>query len=117
MRRSELSRGRLAGTFDSDWKGDSSFACLTGCSQIAICLLMRDEIDPDLRLVNCAAKLVDFVCSTQSMGRLNPLRGAVAGSRPIWGKYMMARYPNWAAKFHADAIMRLVRRLDSIDGM
>lgn len=115
LRRSELSRGRLSGTFDCDWRGDSSFACLTGCSQIAICLLIRDEIEPDLRLVNCAAKLVDFVCSTQMLGRLNPLRGAVAGSRPFWGKYMMMRYPNWAAKFHADALMRLVRRLDSIE--
>jgi len=32
-------------------------------------------------------------------------RGAIAGSAPIWGRYSMFEYPNWAAKFFADALM------------
>ena len=33
------------------------------------------------------------------------IRGAVAGSAPIWGRYSMFEFPNWAAKFFADALM------------
>ena len=33
------------------------------------------------------------------------VRGAVAGSAPIWGRYSMFEFPNWAAKFFADAVM------------
>jgi hypothetical protein len=32
-------------------------------------------------------------------------KGAIAGSAPIWGRYSMFEYPNWAAKFFADALM------------
>jgi hypothetical protein len=31
--------------------------------------------------------------------------GAVAGSSPIWGRYSMFEFPNWAAKFFADALI------------
>jgi len=31
--------------------------------------------------------------------------GGIAGSAPIWGRYSMFEYPNWAAKFFADAMM------------
>jgi hypothetical protein len=31
--------------------------------------------------------------------------GAIKGSHPIWGGYDPFRYPNWAAKFFADALM------------
>jgi hypothetical protein len=33
------------------------------------------------------------------------VRGAIAGSKPIWGRYSMFEFPNWAAKFFADALM------------
>jgi CheY-like chemotaxis protein len=40
-----------------------------------------------------------------------PEDGGVAGSAPIWGRYSMFEYPNWAAKFFADALMiRLYER-------
>ncbi len=32
-------------------------------------------------------------------------RGAIAGSAPIWGGYSRFEFPNWAAKFFADALM------------
>jgi len=31
--------------------------------------------------------------------------GAVAGSAPIWGRYSMFEFPNWAAKFFVDALI------------
>jgi hypothetical protein len=37
----------------------------------------------------------------------------VPGSQPIWGEYLRYRYPNWAAKFHLDALLLLVRGVDA----
>ncbi len=112
-RRSELSGGRLPGTFDGQWNADRSFVCVTGCSQVALCLLESDRQQPDLALVNAAAKLCDFVCSSQYTLGPALIKGAVPGSVPIWGKYMRMRYPNWAAKFHCDALMQLMDRLNA----
>lgn len=112
-RRAELSGGRLPGTFDGEWNADRSFVCVTGCSQVALCLLELDRQRPDLAYVNAAAKLCDFVCSSQHLRGPSLVRGAVPGSVPLWGKYMRMRYPNWAAKFHGDALMRVMDRLDA----
>lgn len=112
-RRAELANGRLAGTYTEGWKPKKQYSCLTGNVQIASCLLVQDQFDPDLRLVNTAAKLVDYVCSCQHLHAIAAgIRGGVAGSRPIWGKYMFMRYPNWAAKYHCDALMKLIDRIN-----
>jgi hypothetical protein len=111
-RKSELANGRLPGAFHNDWQPVDWYSCLTGNAQIALCLLRLEQKENDLRLVNAAAKLVDFVCSRQKIGGgLWGICGAVAGSSPLWGRYMFMRYPNWAAKYHADALMMLRDRL------
>ena len=111
-RRADLTGGRIPGSFGPGWRKAGDAMCLTGNAQLALCLLIRDERAPDLRRVNTAAKLVDAVCRTQVLrGPVRALRGGVAGSWPIWGRYMTLRYPNWAAKFHADALLRLIGRL------
>ena len=33
------------------------------------------------------------------------MRGGIPGSYPIWGDYARYSYPNWPAKFFADAVM------------
>jgi hypothetical protein len=109
----ELNGGRLPGELDQEWNATGRYVCLTGNAQIAICLLLLDQQNADLRLVNAAAKLVDFVCSVQSRNSvLSGIRGGVAGSYPLWGRYMIFRYPNWAAKYHCDALMLLIDRLE-----
>jgi hypothetical protein len=111
-RRAELRGGYLPGAFDERWKPAGSYVCLTGNTQVALCLLQWERRAADLRLVSAAARLVDYVCSTQWLrGPLPALRGAVAGSAPLWGRYMLLRYPNWAAKYHCDALMQLLARL------
>jgi len=111
-RRAELARGRLAGAFARGWVPVERFTCLTGNAQIAACLLVWERRERDLRLVNAAAKLVDAVCERQSLASLLAgARGAVAGSDPPWGPYMRFRYPNWAAKYHCDALLALTDRL------
>jgi hypothetical protein len=109
---SELANGRLPGRFDLQWKADKSIICVTGCAQIAICFFIRFEATGDLRWLNAAAKLTDFVCTTQSRLPYSLIKGAVPGSQPFWGRYMRGRFPNWATKFHADALMLLIRWID-----
>lgn len=112
--KAEMSGGRLAGAFSEEWQPTSWYTCLTGIAQLAICYLILEERENELRLVNTAAKLVDCVCSSQRsllQRALPSLNGAVAGSSPVWGRYMFLRYPNWAAKYHSDALMRLISRL------
>ncbi|GGG94303.1 hypothetical protein GCM10007420_07240 [Glycocaulis albus] len=111
-RKSQIADGRLPGAYREDWSAVSWYSCLTGNVQTALCLLRVEQRERDLRLVNSAARLVDHVCSHQQTGsRPAATRGAVAGSSPPWGRYMFMRYPNWAAKYHADALMMLAARL------
>jgi hypothetical protein len=35
------------------------------------------------------------------------VRGAIAGSYPIYGRYERLKYPNWATKFFVDALLML----------
>lgn len=110
-RKSGISNGRLPGSFGNNWQATANYVCLTGNAQLAICLLKLEAHKPDLRLVDSAAKLVDFVAKTQRGNFLSGTRGAVAGSWPLWGRYMFMRYPNWAAKYFCDALMMLSERI------
>jgi hypothetical protein len=110
-RRAELSAGLLPGRLSDDWRPAASFVCLTGNAQSALCVLQWEERRADLRLVNAAARLVDAVCDAQRLRGPGAVRGAVAGSSPLRGRYMALRYPNWAAKFHCEALLRLRNRL------
>lgn len=112
-RKSELSNGRLAGSFDENWHATGDYVCLTGNAQLAICLLLMEQHKPDLRLVNAAAKLVDFVARVQRQSTpIDGVNGGVAGSYPLWGKYMIGRYPNWAAKYFCDALLLVQARVE-----
>lgn len=112
-RKAELSGGALPGMFDSNLRGVGRFCCLTGSSQMAIVLLKCHLLSPDLRLVNGAAKLVDFVCSKQVSSRfpIVSFRGAIFGSSPFWERYLRLRCPNWAVKFHSDSLLLLCQIL------
>lgn len=106
LRVSELRGGRLPGGFQESWMPDTSFMCLTGNAQTALCLLrMESTQSDDLRVVSGAARMLDAV-----VDRL-PVSGAIAGSRPVWGPYIRGRYPNWAAKYVCDALIELDSRL------
>jgi hypothetical protein len=113
VRRGELAAGRLPGELDEEWMPAASYVCLTGNAQAALCFLAWDRRRPDLRLVSAAARLLDFICAAQRLGApVRGVRGAVGGSKPIWGRYMIGRYPNWAAKYHCDALIELSERLE-----
>jgi hypothetical protein len=98
--------GSLAGQFDSSWKPVARWSCLTGDSQTALCWLRLFQLTGDRKYFDAASRLNRFVMTTQDLTSSDPgIRGAIKGSHPIWGAYSPFEYPNWAAKFFADALM------------
>jgi uncharacterized protein YyaL (SSP411 family) len=105
MRRFEA-EGFLGGTYDDSWQTRDRYACLTGCAQFAHLCLRLFKIGGEGRFLNAALQMNGLVKSTQDLTSRNPgIRGGVKGSQPLWGAYLPFRYPNWAAKFFADALM------------
>ena len=102
----QRSDGSLAGQFDSDWKPAVRWSCLTGDAQTALCWLRLFQLTGENRYLDAARRLNRFVMSTQDLTSSDPgIRGAIKGAYPIWGAYSPYEYPNWAAKFFADALM------------
>ncbi len=100
--------GSLAGTYDSGWRPNESFSCLTGNCQMGIVWLRFYHLQPAPRYLEAARKAIGFVAHTQiARGAASEIRGGIAGSAPIWGGYERFKYPNWAAKFFVDALLWL----------
>jgi hypothetical protein len=106
------------GTLDSRWRSSDDYSCLTGNAQTAlIWLKLYRDHGGDARYLNGALKIVELLESTQSLDSANPgIHGGIAGSWPIWGGYIRYGYPNWAAKFFADAVMLLERTMEDLEG-
>jgi hypothetical protein len=108
LQEAEASGGRLPGAFDQEWRGDHGFICLTGNAQVALIFLGEASRTGDGRLSDAAVDLLEVVQSAQSLDSRRPgVRGGIPGSLPLTGSYMRFRYPNWAAKFFADALLAL----------
>jgi hypothetical protein len=98
--------GWLPGVLDAEWKGRAAYACLTGTAQAALLWyhLVRTAGASDLR--SPARIAVELVTAAQRPEDTDPgVRGGIAGSDPVWGHYLGFTYPNWAAKFYADALI------------
>jgi hypothetical protein len=114
LRRVEV-RGGMAGAYGPAWEPVGWYRCLTGHCQIASAWLTVNAHDGDPRWLNGALKLVGEVAATQRLRHRDPgVRGAIAGSAPVFGRYMAFRYPNWAAKFFLDAGMALERAVAAL---
>lgn len=96
----------MAGDFDENWKPSANYSCLTGDAQIAGVWLKTFLESHDIRYLNAALKLNDFVksCQESNAGHAG-IRGGVKGSQPLHGSYTPYTFPNWAAKFFADSLM------------
>ena len=85
---------------------DAGYACLTGVAQVSLnwTRLARAASAHELRAN--ARSALDYFKTTQRLDHADvAVRGGIAGSAPIWGDYSRFEYPNWAAKFFADALM------------
>ena len=102
--------GWLAGTYRDAWVADASYACLTGVAQMSLnWTRLAQAAGADELRVHARAAL-DYLKTVQRLDHPDPaVRGGIAGSAPIWGDYSRFEYPNWAAKFFADALMMDLR--------
>lgn len=98
--------GSLAGTLDEGWRPAASYCCLTGVAQMALCWLRLSQAAGETGLAEHARRGIAYLKTTQRVDDTDPaVRGGIAGSSPIWGAYSRFEFPNWAAKFFADALM------------
>lgn len=102
----QRSDGWLAGTYDDGWTPTASYACVTGVAQMALCWLRLAQITGDSTWRDAAWRAIAYVKRTQRLEDDDAVvRGAIPGSAPIWGAYSRFEFPNWAAKFFADALI------------
>jgi hypothetical protein len=106
----------LPATFDRTWSSPDRVSCVTGNAQLAIVWLRLYDLEGGARYLNAALKILDQVAATQRLTSGNPgIRGGVPGSSPCWGHYFPLAFPNWAAKFFADALMRRMAVMRSLE--
>ncbi len=103
----EASDRAIPATIARGWlPAECEYSCLTGNAQLAIIWTMLPNAAGDSRYLRAARRELDRLKATQSLTSREPgIRGGIAGSFPIWGQYIQLSYPNWAAKFFADALM------------
>ena len=98
--------GFLPGQITVDGTAAARYACLTGTCQFAIVWAKWFDLTGDVRYQSASRRALRYVMARQDVDAKNPaVRGAIAGSSPIWGRYAPLSYPNWAAKFFVDAAL------------
>lgn len=109
--------GWLASTYGSRWRATSRSSCLTGdCQASRLWLLLFGRLD-NPAYAEAAERAILFVSHTQKLTASSQgLRGGIAGSAPIYGRYERFVYPNWAAKFYVDALLTL-RAMETGEGL
>ncbi len=106
--------GRLPANWASNWSPTVCYECVTGNAQLGGVWLRLFQITGDARYLNAGLKAVDLALARQVRSRSVDLDGALPGSFPLWGRYAPLQYPNWAAKFLADAMMIREDALESL---
>jgi len=98
--------GWLAGTYKEGWKADAGYCCLTGLAQMSLNWTRLAQVTEDDTLRVHARSALAYLKASQRLDDPDDaVRGGIAGSLPIWGGYSRFEFPNWAAKFYADALM------------
>jgi len=98
--------GWLAGTYRDDWVAAAGYCCLTGLAQMSLNWTRLAQVTGDEGFRENARAGLAYLKTTQKLDAGDPVvRGGIAGSSPIWGDYSRFEYPNWAAKFFADALL------------
>jgi uncharacterized protein YyaL (SSP411 family) len=100
--------GQLVSTYGPGWRETSRSSCLTGNCQVGLLWLRLCQVGAGDVYYGPAEKAIAFVARTQDLNTSDDnVRGGIAGSWPVFGRYERLKYPNWAAKFFADALLML----------
>ena len=85
---------------------NSRYACLTGMAQMSLNWTRMAQVTGDDSFRAPARAALAYLKTIQRLDEPDEVvRGGIAGSSPIWGASSRFAYPNWAAKFFADALM------------
>ncbi len=98
-------KGRLAGSYDENWRGNYSFRCITGQAQFSILLARLYQVSGNPLYHRISAQLFAELRRAPCAIPFPGLQGGIPGSAPLWGKYQAFRWLNWAAKFYLDAAL------------
>jgi predicted ATP-grasp superfamily ATP-dependent carboligase len=98
--------GHLAGQFDQNWRPAAGWCCLTGNVQMAAVWRTLYGLEGEAAHGSAARRSVDYVKRCQPMHGEVGIRGGIAGSAPLGGRYGRYQYVNWAAKFFVDALLQ-----------
>lgn len=103
--------GMIPASFDSSWRSRDDYSCLTGNAQLAYTLLRLHGIAANSRYERAADALIAALKGTQAIDAAPPqVRGALPGSFPMHTGYLANSFPNWGAKFFADALLASLQR-------
>jgi glycosyltransferase involved in cell wall biosynthesis/prenyltransferase beta subunit len=95
----------LFGFYDADWHPRSTSRCLTGLAQMSVVFSWLYEDTKEVAYLREARTLNRFLRDVQFHSGPGAIRGALAGSFPVSGRYMQWSFPSWAAKFWIDALL------------
>ena len=98
--------GMVPTAFYEDWKSSTNDSCLTGNAQLACLLYRLAQVTEKQMYRDIADTVMSATKRTQLVETsLLPIGGAIAGTFPLSHGYLANAYPNWAAKFFADALL------------
>jgi uncharacterized protein YyaL (SSP411 family) len=101
--------GMVPTSFDKNWRSTDRHSCLTGNAQIAGFLLQLAQVTGNEYYVKIAVSILSATKRTQLLETsFTPIKGAIAGTYPLYQGYLKNGYPNWAAKFFADALLKKI---------
>lgn len=101
-----LKEGKVAGSYDAQWKGDYSYQCSVGNAQLAVLNMILYERSGYKDYLDVITVLLKPLMQKQGKVLLNS--GAVPSSIPIGGAYQRFKYTNWTQKFYSDALLKLL---------
>ena len=107
--------GMIRASFDENWRSRDEYSCLTGNAQLAYTLLRLNGLTPNRNYEAAADALISALKGTQVLAEMPvALRGGLSGSYPIHTGYLSNSFPNWGAKFFADALLASLNRKDGL---
>ncbi len=105
--------GMIPGSFDQRWISCDNHSCLTGSAQLAYTLFRLYGLTGVSRYESCADRLIAALKCTQILsGSVADVCGGLPGSFPMSRGYLPNSFPNWGAKFFADALLASLLRAE-----
>lgn len=103
--------GMIPASFSANWSSRDDYSCLTGNAQLAYTLFRLYGLTGTPRYAACADALVAALKRTQTLnGLFAEVRGGLPGCFPMSRGYHANSFPNWGAKFFADALLMSLNR-------